>query len=255
VASQLALAITRARAFEAERCAREEAERVGNVQEQLMAIVGHDLRTPLAAVAMTATLLQKRGGLAAPQAEAVARIGRSAARMSAIISDLLDFSRARKGLGIPIQVSCVDVAEVARRVVAELEATDHRRSVQLSVEGDAVVRGDADRLAQATSNLVGNAIEHGEGPSVAVAVRGRDRHVELTVHNDGQPIAAHEVAHVFEPFRRGEHRESARANSHLGLGLFIVHAIVAAHGGDIEVRSDAATGTTFVVRWPRAGAA
>jgi signal transduction histidine kinase len=255
LASQCALAIGRARAYEAERDARVEAEATARIQEQLMAVVGHDLRTPLSAITLAATVMFKRGELSPEQAMSLARITSAATRMTSIIRDLLDFSRARQGLSIAIQGTRFNLGDVCRRVLVEFEEGDesaHRLS--LITEGDLELVADESRLGQVLSNLVGNARQHG-GPHIGVRAMGRDGDVTITVHNDGPPIPADVLPYIFEPFRRGarvdDHVETS-ASSSIGLGLFIVREVVKAHGGTVEVRSDADGGTTFTIRLPRA---
>jgi signal transduction histidine kinase len=242
-----AQAFERARLFEAEQEARREAERVRDLQHRLMAIVGHDLRTPLGAILLSAGALTARGDLTPQQAKVVDRIATSAGRMNAIIGDLLDFGRARQGMGFALRLERVDLGEVARRAIAELTAGG-RRPVALRVEGDPALDGDPARLAQVASNLIGNALEHGGAGEVSVRVDGRGPDVRLAVHNEGPPIPPELLPHVFEPFRRGD--DDRRAGG-TGLGLFIVREIVVAHGGTATASSDAAGGTTLTVRLPR----
>jgi signal transduction histidine kinase len=254
IAAQCALAIGRARAYEAERRARDEAERTAKLQEQLMAVVGHDLRTPLSAITMTAAVMFKLGELPPAQAMSLARINSSAARMASIIRDLLDFSSARHGLGIAIQKGRVDLGDVCRRALVEFEEDvqpSHR--IALVTEGDLEVEADEGRMGQVLSNLVGNALQHGVGSHVQVRASGRDEHVVITVQNGGA-IPPAVLPDIFEPFRRGEHsdKQSGRTGS-IGLGLFIVSEIVKAHGGAVEVRSHPGSGTTFTVTLPRRG--
>jgi K+-sensing histidine kinase KdpD len=252
LAQKFAQALERTWLYEAERAARTEAERVGKLQEQLIAVVGHDLRTPLSAISMGASVLFRRGGLDEKQAQTLGRMAASAARMAGIIRDLLDFSRARQGGGIPIQRAPADLGEIASRAILELQAAHPGCEVALRVHADARVEGDEPRLLQVVSNLIGNAIQHGAPESrVDVRVDGAAPDaLVLSVHNDGEPIPAELLPTVFEPFKRGERRGGGEGGS-VGLGLFIVREIVRAHGGDVEVRSVAGEGTTFTVRLPR----
>jgi signal transduction histidine kinase len=249
-----AQAFDRARLFEAEQAARREAEQVGRLQEQLMAVVGHDLRTPLSAIGLSAATLVRRGGLSPEDRALVERISSSARRMGALIRDLVDLSRARQGVGVSLHVARVDLGEVVRGALAELDAGPDGQEVSLAVRGDAALDGDRDRLAQVVSNLVGNALQHGGGSPVYVTVTGGDLDVTLAVANGGPPIPEELLPHVFEPFRRGEPyaRAAGGRPGNSGLGLFIVREIVRAHGGTVEVRSEREAGTVFTVRLPRA---
>jgi signal transduction histidine kinase len=246
-----AQAFDRARLFEAEQEARRDAERVSELQERLMAIVGHDLRTPLAAITMASRIMFKRGGLPAEQGATLAKISNSAARMSAIIRDLLDFGRTRRGVGISIHCDQTNLGEVAQRALLEFEEAEHGKQVVLELSGDVSLYADAGRLAQVISNLVGNALQHGQGTTVRISVDGQEREVALVVHNDGPPIPPAVLPHIFEPFQRGHaHDLKGEKSGSIGLGLFIVREVVKSHGGSVEVRSDE-TGTDFTVRLPR----
>lgn len=260
-AHQAAQALERARLYEAERTARLEAQRAAEAARravelsgQLAGIVGHDLRTPLAAIRMSAAVLLRRGGLSEEQTRTLARIDGSAARMTRIIYDLLDFTRMRNGGRIPVHVRPVDLVPLVRRAVAELAAVHPTREIRLAVPEALPVVGDPDRLAQAVSNLVGNALQHSpEDARVSVEVEEDESAIAIGVHNEGPPIRAELLDEIFEPFHRGE--RGGQGGS-LGLGLFIVREVVRAHGGEVTVRSTAGEGTTFTVRLPapRAGA-
>jgi signal transduction histidine kinase len=244
-----AQAFERARLFEAEQEARRDAERIGQLQQQLMSVVGHDLRTPLAAIRMSSAGLLRRPGLPPDQERALRRIVNGAERMSGILRDLLDLARTRRGLTIAIHRDSVDLGDVAREAVVDFEDPDVPARVVVETEGDLCVAGDAGRLSQVISNLVGNALQHGGGAPVRLHARGGEGEVVLEIHNRGLPIPPALLPEVFEPFRRGP-GHGDRAGS-VGLGLFIVREVVRAHGGTVEVRSDAASGTTFTVRLPR----
>jgi signal transduction histidine kinase len=253
LARESAQALQRARLYEAERDARlaaqrseEAARRAMELEERLLGIVGHDLRTPLAAIRMSTALLFRGGGLTREQARTLARVGASAARMTRIIRDLLDFTRVRKEGGLPVSFRAVDLGHLARRAVAELAAVHPDRDLRLLAAGSATVSGDPDRLLQVLTNLLGNAVQHGPPRSpVRVSVGPEGGEVVLRVHNEGPPVPAELQTAMFEPFRRGPGGDE---DGSLGLGLFIVREIVRAHGGAIEVRSSEGEGTTFTVR-------
>jgi signal transduction histidine kinase len=250
-------ALERARLYEAEREARLEAQRAEEaarraveMEEQLAGIVGHDLRTPLAAITMSAAVLLRRGGLGEDQRRTLARIGASAARMARIIRDLLDFTRVRSEGAIPIHASAADLVQLAERAVAELAAAHPGSEIRLEAPEGALVEADPDRIGQVISNLVGNALQHGpRGGPVSVTVVPDGDAVALRVHNRGPAIAADLLPELFEPFRRGH---VGGEGGSLGLGLFIVREVVRAHGGTVEVASSEEEGTTFTVRLPSA---
>jgi signal transduction histidine kinase len=248
-------ALERARLYEAEREARleaqraeESARRASELQQQLAGIVGHDLRTPLAAITMSTALLLRRGGLADDQARTLARIAASASRMGRIIHDLLDFTRVRSEGHIHIEARVSDLVQLAERAVAELAAAHPDREIRLVGPSSALVEVDPDRIAQVITNLVGNALQHGPSAApVTVTVAPEGATSALHVHNDGPPIRPELLPEIFEPFRRGS---TGGEGGSLGLGLFIVREVVRAHRGAVEVRSDGAEGTTFTVRLP-----
>jgi signal transduction histidine kinase len=212
--------------------------------ERLLAIVGHDLRTPLAAIRMGTALLFRGGGLTPEQARTLARVNASAARMARIVRDVLDFARVRQEGRLPVSFRATDLARLARRAAAEISAAHPERDVRVEAPASAPVVGDPDRLLQVLGNLLANAVQHGP-PETPVRVRVRAADAALEVHNEGPPVPRDVRAELFEPFRRGR---SGGEDGSLGLGLFIVREIVRAHGGAIEVRSADGEGTTFTVR-------
>jgi PAS domain S-box-containing protein len=218
-------------------------------QRNVLGIVGHDVRSPLAAVATAAHLLARGDPLGEKQTRLVERIRAGASRIEQVVAVLIDYAQARRERGIPVQRRTCDVAALCRDVAAECEAANPGRTVRC--RGDAVALGewDPDRLGQALANLVSNALDYSPPESVVdVSWRASDGEVEIAVANEGTPIPAETLGRMFEPFRRGK-RERAGGKG-LGLGLFIARAIVVAHGGSIEARSDAER-TAFTVRLPR----
>jgi signal transduction histidine kinase len=227
-----------------------EARHAVELQERLVGVVGHDLRTPLAAIQMGIALLLRKGGLSPDQARTVGRLGASAGRMTAIIRDLLDFTRVRKEGAIPLEPKPVDLAEVCRRAVTELRQAHPNRGIALATPPAIPLVGDPERLLQVASNLVGNAIQHSPPESeVVVRLIASAAEAVLEVHNDGAPIPAELLPDLFEPFRQAVRGPDPTGS--IGLGLFIVRALVDAHGGRVEARSTSDEGTTFTVRLPR----
>lgn len=213
---------------------RDELAATLRLNETFLAIVGHDLRSPLNVVLMSTALLDHIAQDPL-QRRSIERINAAAQRMARMIDDLYDLTRVRMSGGIPLQPRPdVDVGEIAERVAGDLSTAHRGRSVSVERSGDTRGVWDFDRLAQVLSNLVGNALRHGTPDiPVRVVVDGTGpRDVNISVHNGGV-IPAELIPHLFEPFRRGP--TSKREG--LGLGLFIVHHLVRAHGGDIEVSS------------------
>jgi PAS domain S-box-containing protein len=240
---------------------RDETERVrmqealrneARFRDQLIAIVGHDLRTPLSGVLMGARHLQSQRSLAPADRAAVERIIRQAERMNRMVHDLLDYSRLRVGQRLSVERARCDLAAIAADVVTAMGVSHPTRTVRLVVQGDARGEWDTDRLSQVMANLIGNAITHGHSDSpVTVRVEPREEEVLVSVHNEGTPIPPHTLGHLFEPFWRGGAVLDKRTSGGLGLGLFIVQEIVRAHGGTLGVRSSRSEGTTFSVALPR----
>jgi PAS domain S-box-containing protein len=219
-------------------------------REQLLGIVAHDLRNPLASIVYAAAALLKRGTLNEADGRTVARVAASADRMAHIVDQTLDFTRFRLGGGIPISVAEADLASICRQAVEEMEVAHPGVEFELSIDGDARGTWDARRLSQLVSNLLGNAVQHGvSGRPVQVRLRGDAGAVELVVRNDGPPIPAALLPVIFEAFRHGARRQQSSGS--LGLGLFIVRQIALAHGGDVTAHSSPSEATSFVVRLPR----
>jgi len=214
-------------------------------RERFIGILGHDLRTPLASIVMAAGMLLERGQLDEQDAKTVARIIRSDQRMSEMIAQLLDLTRARLGGGLPIERKPTDIREIVRHVADEFGAT-----IQQEIHGDVAGFWDRGRLAEALSNLVGNAIEYAtRGTAVVIKAHAEGVDIVVEVSNQGDPIPADVLPFIFEPFRRARpHEKSATGN--LGLGLYIAHEIVLSHGGTLEGQSVGGT-TTFVMRLSR----
>jgi signal transduction histidine kinase len=257
IAHVCAQAFARADLFDAERAARaraeaaeEEARRASAFQEQVLGVVGHDLRTPLSAILM-ATAAAQRAAVDERQSSALERIARSAARMSVIIRDLLDVSRARQGLGMTVSRQPISVAETCAHAVAELEAVHPGRHIRVVSDGEPRADADPSRLLQAVSNLVANALQHGaRDDEVVVEVAGTATDAVVRVHNSGAPIPPEVLPAIFDPFRRAA--DGASSEGSVGLGLFIVREIARAHGGDVTVESTEDAGTTFTLSFPRA---
>jgi signal transduction histidine kinase len=216
----------------------------------VLGVVGHDLRNPLGAVHMSAALLHKKGGLAGWQARAVERMRSSAGRMTRIIADLLSYTRTRLGAGLPIHRRPARLDEIARRAVDELAAVNPGRTITVDVRGDPLGEWDPDRLEQVVSNLVSNALEHGDPAAPVVVELDEDAgRALLRVRNRGPAVPPEVLAHLFEPFSRPP-EEKSRTGSGLGLGLYIAREIVSAgHGGEISVRTG--DETVIEVRLPR----
>jgi signal transduction histidine kinase len=218
------------------------------LREQFIAVLGHDLRNPLAAVGATAELMVRSS--AEPQMIALStRLRATARRMSRLIDDVLDFARGRLGSGIGIEAQEVpDLASYLRDVVAELREAHPERTVIECITIDRAVRCDRGRLQQLLSNLLGNALTYGAADRPVVVSATIDAQaLVLAVANEGDPIAPENLALVFEPYWRPR---SSKPGGGLGLGLYIGAQIARAHGGELTVRSSSDAGTVFEARLP-----
>jgi signal transduction histidine kinase/CHASE3 domain sensor protein len=261
LADRAALAVEHARLFEevgrsrellAEQLAEEtkrrrEAETASRFAERFVGILGHDLRNPLNAISMTARLLARKG---TDDPKAVARIVTSADRMSNMVAQLLDLTRSRLAGGITVERLPIRLGPVIVEVLDELRRSYPARDIRFEQRGDDAALADQDRFAQVVSNLVGNAVEHGDPATpVLVTLTAENESLVLAVHNAGPAIPAEMLPIIFDPFARTTVRGTLARG--LGLGLFISQQIVLAHGGMIEVTSTAAEGTLFRVTLPR----
>jgi signal transduction histidine kinase len=214
-------------------------------RELFVAVLGHDLKNPLHGIQSGAQLLQLRG-LDPAQAKVVQRILSSSLRMGRMVEEILDLTRLRLGGGMELTRGAVDLAQLCREVASELEVAQAAPRVRVESEGDVMAELDADRVARLLSNLIGNGLQHREGP-VSVRVRGEPAQIVVEVTNGGAPIPQDILPSIFDSFRSGVRRRG----DHLGLGLFISRAIAEAHGGALSVESSAQTGTRFRATLPR----
>lgn len=225
-----------------------EAERIGELREKLFGILGHDLRNPLSTIKIATLLFPKNE----QNEKVVGKIINSANRMERMIKDLLDLTRTRLGGGIPIERKLVDLKVVFSQSVEEFAAANPLTRFEFSAEGDFTGEWDADRLAQIASNLIGNAVDYGAPDTpIRIILRGDETNATVSVQNYGEPIPPEQLENLFNPYRRAivsGHKSSSKS---LGLGLYIVQQIAAAHKGQIAVTSNAADGTVFTITLPR----
>jgi signal transduction histidine kinase len=222
-------------------------QRTSDLREQFIAVLGHDLRNPLGAISVGADLLAK-SALDSKASRMVGIIRASAARMSGLIDDVLDFARGRLGGGLTLDRSSTDpLAPVLRHVIAELQARFPDRTIDAAIALDNPVSCDPGRLAQLLSNLVGNALTYGAATRpIRVTAVANAAFFELSVANAGDAIPPAVLERMFQPFSRGAVRPSQQG---LGLGLFIASEIARAHGGTLTVMSSTEE-TCFTFRMP-----
>jgi two-component system sensor histidine kinase/response regulator len=219
------------------------------LNEMFSALLAHDLRNPLSAILASAQLLKRR--CEDPHAqEASTRILASGKHMGRLIEDMLDLARARLAGGIVLKREPSDIKDLVERVVRECQAASPGRVIETDYGGDFGGHWDAERIAQVATNLIGNALKHGD-PAAPVEVRldgTMQGEVALSVANRGT-IPPELMEHLFDPFRGGQ--RPAGRNEGLGLGLYIVSQVVTAHGGRVDVSSGDDQRTVFRVSLPR----
>jgi signal transduction histidine kinase/CHASE3 domain sensor protein len=247
-ARRAALAIENAQAHRALNAALE-------FQERFVAILGHDLRNPLAAIDMASGLLAQRATKDGDTfaIRVLARVESSSRRMGRMIEQILDLARSRLGGGLRMSPSSMDLCAALEGIVSELRTAHPTRTIHLRC---APLPGswDRDRLEQVFSNLVSNAIHHGDADKpVRIEAREQGGEILVEVHNEGPPIPEEARAELFSAFRRGDKDSRTARTAGLGLGLFISREIVVAHGGKLDVQTSSAEGTTFRVTLPLHG--
>jgi signal transduction histidine kinase len=218
---------------------------IARTKERFLAVLSHDLRTPLNAVLTSSVFMLERGELVEPYTTLVSGIASSARRMTRLVTDLLDFTRTRFGDSMPIAIEPTDVRLIIHGVVAEIGAAHPSRVIQIETSG--LLRGSCDphRIAQALTNLLSNAVQHGSPQApIKVSALGTLDHCVISVHSFGPVIPPERLNTLFEPVNAGVDRR------HTGLGLYIVEKIVAAHGGSLVVRSERESGTVVEMHFP-----
>ena len=224
------------------------ANEMGRLREQFIAVLGHDLRTPLSAIRMSADLLESKVEDKRSRT-LLSAIRTSSVRMGVLIENILDFARGRLGSGIPVQRKLVDdLQHTLRQTLEEIQVAYPQAKFIDSLEVPAGVYCDPLRISQLLSNLLGNAVTHGSTaePIVLKAFTEGDE-IVISLTNQGTPIPPALMPLLFEPFSRSE---AGQRHEGLGLGLYIAGQIANAHNGTLSVTSDRETGTCFVARFP-----
>lgn len=228
--------------------------RVDQSGDLFLAILSHDLRNPLNSIAVSAELLS----MGQPDADPIGvglRITTNAHVMARMISDLLDYTRTRLGAGMPVSPAPMDLGVLGRELFEQFRAAHPGREFRFAAAGDLRGAWDADRLRQAVSNLLGNAVQHGAADApVELGLAGGDvSDVVVQILNGGPPIPPGELSKIFDPLVRGSGAANPRGNrpGSIGLGLYIAREIARSHGGGIDVTSTRQAGTAFTLRLPR----
>ena len=229
---------------------------VARSRDTFLAILGHDLRSPLSAIANSSLYLSSPGLLpSGAPLDAVRRISLGALRMSGMIRDLLEYTRTRLGRAIPISLEAVSMEAICRVAYDEVRAAHPERSFHLQTSGNLEGRFDSERLQQVLSNLLNNAVQRGaRSQPIVLSADGEQDKITVQVKNYGRPIPADQLQVIFNPLVQIPSAlvdEDSTPSNSLGLGLYIAHEIVAMHGGTIAAESSDEGGTVFSARLPR----
>jgi signal transduction histidine kinase len=226
-------------------------ERIKNLQ---LSILGHDLRTPLGALAITSQYLGRPDIPEKKRVDAIARIDRCVGAMNAMVKDVLDYSRSRLGKPIIMQLQTTDLAKLCEYVTDDVRAGYPDVDLRCEPPPSLSIVCDPSRIHHALSNLIVNAIEHGDrrSPILVSTTRNRER-ATIRVKHFGRVIPQHRMEQVFEPFAQpdapeGHQDETGYAS--MGLRLFVARAIVRSHGGDITAQSGPGEETVFSLALP-----
>jgi signal transduction histidine kinase len=223
---------------------------VDQSRDLFLGMLGHDMRSPLTAIQMTAAYLARLNA-GDEVSVAAGRLINSGARMKALVDDLSDFNRTKLGLGISIVRDQIDLAQVFSREIEQMQAAYPDRRVEFKVDGELSGAWDGNRLRQVLSNLIANAMRYGSGDApVQVVLEEGASDVVVKVRNQGAAIDRATFDSMFDPLRRGDQSAVPGEMEGLGLGLYISREIARAHGGTIRATSDS-SGTVFEVRLPR----
>ncbi|VVO22591.1 sensor histidine kinase [Pseudomonas fluorescens] len=226
---------------------------VETTRKTVLGVLGHDLRTPLGAVTLGADLLRQTEELGARGKRIIAQITTSVQNANQMVNDLLDLARCNLGNGIPVRPEKTDLTSVCKEVVDELTAAHPKAQIIFTDSATVTGQYDRSRMAQVFSNLIGNAVRHGNARRpINVTLEGDGPTTCFCVQNYGEPIPASALPSLFNPEGRySKYSEGEKgASSGLGLGLFIASQIVEGHGGTIEVESTLEQGTIFRVILP-----
>ncbi|HEX9397345.1 MAG TPA: sensor histidine kinase [Burkholderiales bacterium] len=228
---------------------------VARSRDTFLAILGHDLRSPLSAIANSGLYLASPGLLPTGAAlDAARRITRSSAKMNSMIRDLLEYTRTRLGRAIPVSPEAVNMEQICAIVFDEVRAAHPERIFRLETSGELEGQFDSERLQQVLSNLLNNAVQHGaRNQPITLSAQGEADKITVQVRNYGRRIPADQLQVIFNPLVQipsGQTEEESPVTS-LGLGLYIAHEIVAMHDGTMVAESSDEDGTVFSAHLPR----
>jgi signal transduction histidine kinase len=231
------------------------SEEVSHSRDMFLAILGHDLRSPLSAVTMSAAVLAESRRLDDDDRGFVKRIRNSARTMDAMIRDLLDYTKTRLGRGLPVTAEPADLGSICEAALDEARAAHPQNAFHFESSGGLNGSFDSARLQQVLSNLLNNAVQHGsKDRAIVLSANGQGDTVKVQVKNYGTSIPPDALQVIFDPLVQLPSDGSAgdsRLSTSLGLGLHIAREIVVAHGGTIRAESSDKDGTVFTAELPR----
>lgn len=224
-------------------------------QNVFLAILGHDVRNPLGAISMGAQLILQDSKLPSRHLKVAAQVLHSTQRVTEMVADLLDYSTSHLGSGIPVTLVEYDLSAECRAVVQEMKLFHPGRKFSLELDDDLSVVWDRARISQALSNLMANAVQHGAPASaIWVSIHRQQDDVVMVIQNEGEVIPPSTLRTMFDPGKsfamKSTSERNASQTNNLGLGLYITHEIVIAHGGRIWVTSTEREGTTVKLQIP-----
>lgn len=223
-------------------------------RDTFLAILGHDLRSPLQTMGMAGEFLAQRQVGPEQAREIGARVRRSAAAMTAMVNDLLEYARSQLGADLPVRRAPADLGEVCRWAIDDVTVAQPDCRFALELSGNLRGQFDAVRMQQLLSNLLNNAVQYrGAGEPVTLGADGQQDSLVLRVHNTGSTIPPDSLSAIFDPLVQlaVEPDQQGRPSTSMGLGLFIAREIAAGHGGSIQASSSVEDGTVFTVTLPR----
>lgn len=222
-------------------------------QDMFLAILGHDLRNPLATTITSASMLMSYEDISDKVRSNAARIYTTSQRMDLLITDLMDFTKSQLGIKLSVKLAPANIAKICKDIIDEQKIVHSERIIAAIVKGSFDGNWDEQRIGQLFSNLLGNAIQHGYSKSpIEVNLSSSKVAVKIMITNQGKPIPSSKLPHIFEPLVRHVENENAdySQKTSLGLGLYIVKEIVLAHNGTLNVSSTEKKGTTFEITLP-----
>jgi signal transduction histidine kinase len=230
------------------------SERSSDTRDRFLAILGHDLRTPLSAISMAGQLLMRSPEDASKNLATGQRLRRSAAMMTAMVNDLLEYSRTQLGGKMPVARAAIDMGEIAQAAVQDARLANPECVFELELGTDLFGEFDAVRVQQVIMNLLANAAQYRQARTpVHVVLSGSDDSVSISVANEGVAIPPESLKTIFSAMVQlpvdGE--SASRPSTSMGLGLFVAREIAMAHEGSIDVTSTSKGGTAFVVTLPK----